>query len=56
MLKQLDTMEGRIVDNANFVHIDDIAAISDERLYDWLLNEFPSWLKAAKEKRIIRPS
>jgi stress response protein SCP2 len=56
VLKQLDTMEGRIVDNANFVHIDDIAAISDEMLYDQLLNEFPSWLKAAKEKRIIRPS
>ncbi|MDQ8737732.1 VWA domain-containing protein [Paenibacillus sp. LHD-38] len=54
VLKQLDTMEGRIVDNANFIHLDDIAAVSDEVLYDLLLNEFPSWLKAAKDKRIIR--
>ncbi len=54
VLKQLDTMEGRIVDNANFFHLDDIAATSDEMLYDQLLHEFPSWLKAAEEKRIIR--
>ncbi|MEV5028269.1 VWA domain-containing protein [Paenibacillus sp. LPE1-1-1.1] len=56
VLKQLDTMEGRVVDNANFIHLDDIAAVSDEQLYDQLLNEFPSWLMAAKEKRIIRSS
>nr|MBC9198901.1 VWA domain-containing protein [Paenibacillus sp. PL91] len=56
VLRQLDKMEGRIVDNANFIHLDDIAEVSDEILYDQLLNEFPSWLKAAKEKRIIRSS
>lgn len=56
VLKQLDTMEGRVVDNANFIHLDDIAAVSDEQLYDQLLNEFPSWLRAAKENRIIRSS
>ncbi|WP_256710783.1 VWA domain-containing protein [Paenibacillus sp. FSL A5-0031] len=56
VLKQLDTMEGRIVDNANFIHLDDIAAVSDELLYDQLLNEFPSWLEAAKAKRIVRPN
>lgn len=54
VLKQLDTMEGRIVDNANFIHINDINAISDESLYDQLLNEFPLWIKEAKQKRIIR--
>ncbi|WP_046234360.1 vWA domain-containing protein [Paenibacillus algorifonticola] len=55
VLKRLDTMEGRIVDNASFFHLDDIAAVSDEDLYDQLLNEFPMWIKAAKEQRIIRP-
>lgn len=54
VLKKLDTMEGRIVDNANFIHIKDIAKISDEDLYNQLLNEFPLWLKAAKDKRVIR--
>ncbi|WP_084225279.1 VWA domain-containing protein [Paenibacillus pectinilyticus] len=47
-------MEGRIVDNAKFIHIKDIASISDEDLYNQLLNEFPLWLKAATDKRIIR--
>lgn len=54
VLKQLDTMEGRIVDNANFIHIEDIASISDETLYNLLLNEFPLWLKESTAKRIIR--
>ncbi|WP_229757460.1 vWA domain-containing protein [Paenibacillus marchantiophytorum] len=54
VLKKLDTMEGRIVDNANFIHIDDIAAISDETLYNLLLNEFPQWIKEATELRILR--
>lgn len=54
VLKQLDTMEGRLVDNANFIHLDNIAEVSDENLYDKLLNEFPMWISAAKQKRIIR--
>ncbi|WP_338111739.1 VWA domain-containing protein [Paenibacillus aceris] len=54
VLKKLDAMEGRIVDNANFIHIEDIASISDEQLYHLLLNEFPVWLKEAANKRIIR--
>ncbi|MNC80479.1 hypothetical protein D3C75_1332840 [compost metagenome] len=53
VLKQLDTMTGRLVDNANFIHLDRIEEVSDEELYDRLLNEFPQWLKTAKEKRII---
>lgn len=54
MLKRLDTMEGRVVDNANFIHLNDLATVSDEELYDRLLNEFPSWLQAARDKRILR--
>ncbi|WP_229696157.1 vWA domain-containing protein [Paenibacillus albidus] len=54
VLKKLDTMQGRVVDNANFIHMDRIEAVSDEELYDRLLNEFPQWLQAAKAKRIIR--
>jgi stress response protein SCP2 len=54
VLKQLDTMEGRAVDNANFVHLDNISTVSDEMLYDQLLNEFPQWIQAAKEKGILR--
>jgi hypothetical protein len=53
-LKKLDTLEGRYVDNANFIHIENVDAISDEQLYDSLLNEFPLWLKEAKKKGIIK--
>lgn len=53
ILEELDTMEKRVVDNANFFAIDNIDALSDEELYEKLLNEFPKWLKEAKDKNII---
>ena len=54
VLRRLDTMEGRVVDNANFFHLDDISQVSDAELYDQLLNEFPMWLKEAKGKGILK--
>ena len=54
VLRKLDTMEGRYVDNANFFHFDNLADVSDEELYNQLLNEFPQWLEEAKEKGILR--
>ncbi len=53
LLKYLDTMEGRVVDNANFFEVSNIDEISDEELYDRLLNEFPIWLKDAIIKGIF---
>jgi hypothetical protein len=53
VLEKLDTMEGRFIDNANFFHIKDIEKISDEELYNNLLNEFPEWLAEAKTKGIL---
>ena len=53
ILEQLDTMEGRVVDNADFFHVDDLRKITDEQLYERLLNEFPSWIKQAKAKGIL---
>ena len=54
VLRKLDTMGGRVVDNANFFHVDDISQVSDEELYNQLLNEFPMWLKEAKDKGILK--
>ncbi|MCP2035497.1 hypothetical protein L1279_002508 [Planomicrobium sp. HSC-17F08] len=54
VLRRLDTMEGRVVDNANFFHLDDISQVTDAELYDQLLNEFPMWLKEAKGKGILK--
>jgi hypothetical protein len=53
VLDELDNMEGRTIDNANFFQADDLAVISDEELYDRLLNEFPIWLKEAKKKGLF---
>ncbi|MGZ7443430.1 vWA domain-containing protein [Paenibacillus sp. TH7-28] len=53
VLQKLDEMPGRFIDNANFFALDDISAISDEELYDRLLNEFPVWIKEARAKGIL---
>lgn len=53
-LEALDNLSGRIIDNTNFFKLNDIKKVSDEELYDRLLNEFPVWLKEAKSKGIIK--
>jgi hypothetical protein len=52
-LQSLDTMIGRFIDNANFFALDDLNKISDTELYNRLLNEYPSWLKEARQKGIL---
>ncbi|MEU3461031.1 VWA domain-containing protein [Streptomyces sp. NPDC006733] len=54
VLEKFDTMPGRRVDNVGFFAVDDIDKVSDEELYDRLLQEFPSWLKAARAAGILR--
>ena len=55
VLEHLDDMEGRFVDNANFFHVDDLAEISDDDLYQRLLGEFPDWLREAEKLGILAP-
>ncbi|MEE2058411.1 vWA domain-containing protein [Rhodococcus artemisiae] len=54
VLERLDTMKGRVVDNAGFFSVDDIGKVSDAELYRRLLSEFPDWLRAARGKGIVR--
>ncbi|MFF6960145.1 VWA domain-containing protein [Streptomyces sp. NPDC008317] len=54
VLERFDTMTGRRVDNVGFFAVDDIASLSDAELYDRLLTEFPTWLKAATAAGILR--
>ncbi len=54
ILQDLDTMGGRVVDNCSFFKLDDLHDIGEQELYDRMLAEYPLWLKAAREKRIIR--
>ncbi|WP_324188313.1 vWA domain-containing protein [Nocardia higoensis] len=54
LLRALDTMDGRVVDNAGFFDVDDIDRIADEDLYRRLLGEFPDWLRAARAAGVLR--
>ncbi|MGB7444421.1 MAG: VWA domain-containing protein [Coleofasciculaceae cyanobacterium] len=53
ILERLDTVSGRIVDNADFFNIDDLSEITDDQLYERLLTEFPGWIKVARSKGIL---
>ena len=48
VLEELDTMQGRFVDNANFFALDDFNTVTNEEFYSRLLTEFPLWLRAAE--------
>ncbi|MGF1675840.1 MAG: VWA domain-containing protein [Rivularia sp. (in: cyanobacteria)] len=54
ILKELDNMPGRVIDNANFFHVDDLQKITDDELYERLIDEFPLWVKEAKNKNILQ--
>ena len=53
-LEHLDTMQGRYVDNANFFSVTDPEDVSNEELYNLLMTEYPLWLKAVKEKKLVQ--
>ena len=53
ILKELDEMTGRLIDNCSFFELDDLDDISEEALYENMLEEFPSWLKEARDIGLI---
>ena len=54
-LRTLDTLKGRTLDNAGFFAAGrNSRKRSDSELYDCLMEEFPSWLAAARQAGIIR--
>lgn len=53
-LEELDDMNSRVVDNADFVKIEDISSISDDELYKLLMQEFSEWWTEAEKKGIIK--
>lgn len=53
-LKQLDTMDGRFIDNANFFTVPNLAHKTDDELYGLLLQEFPSFVTGARAKQMIQ--
>ncbi|MGP4119758.1 VWA domain-containing protein [Psychrobacter aquimaris] len=53
ILKKLDDMTGRVIDNCDFFELDDLDDMSEEALYENMLEEFPMWLKEAREIGLI---
>ncbi|MGS2809773.1 vWA domain-containing protein [Nocardia sp. MW-W600-9] len=53
VLRTLDDLDGRIVDNAGFFALDDIDQVDDAELYRRVLGEFPDWLRAARAAGIL---
>lgn len=53
-LQQLNTLAGRLVDNASYFHAGaDPKNLSDSTLYDGLLHEFGPWLTDARAKGVL---
>lgn len=44
-LEKLDDLTGRVCDNTGFIKVVDFAKLSDNQLYDMLLDQYPDWLK-----------
>ncbi|MCU6669007.1 VWA domain-containing protein [Enterobacteriaceae bacterium H4N4] len=53
ILKNLDNFTDRRVDNTHFFAMDDFGSISDESLYDNLLEEFRPWIDETKRIGIL---
>lgn len=53
VLEKLDTLSGRVVDNAGFFSVDNVDTVPDGRLYELLLSEYPDWLRAARAANIL---
>jgi hypothetical protein len=54
VLERFDELPGRRVDNVGFFSVDDVDQIADQELYDRVLQEFPTWIKAARAAGILR--
>ncbi|MEU2780579.1 VWA domain-containing protein [Streptomyces sp. NPDC007110] len=53
-LQQLDTLPGRVVDNASYFHAGaDPKSVTDNALYDGITSEFAAWLPAARTAGVL---
>ena len=52
-LEKLDTMHGRVVDNANFAQIKDLTHTGDAELFSLISEEISDWIPAATKAGIL---
>lgn len=53
-LQKLDCMDGRVVDNASFMQIDDLESITDAELFSRVLTEYPDWLTLPEVQTMLK--
>lgn len=53
-LERLDDLPCRHVDNADFFAVKDPALLSDDEVFDLLMNEYPDWLTQARRNGLLR--
>ncbi|MBJ8345110.1 VWA domain-containing protein [Antrihabitans sp. YC2-6] len=54
-LEELDDMQGRFLDNADFFSVADPASLPDGQLYDLMMDEYPGWVAQAKQRGLLPP-
>lgn len=53
-LQTIDDLPGRFMDNADYKHVKNVDTISNETLFEYLLDEFPEWISEAHLKGLIK--
>lgn len=53
-LQKLDDLDSRFVDNADYKPVGNVDNISDNELFEMLLDEYPEWIKEVRAKGLIR--
>jgi len=53
-LEKLDDMGERFIDNADFCNIPDPEKLTDEELYQKMMEEYPEWLKIVHTKGMLQ--
>jgi stress response protein SCP2 len=54
-LEKLDDLRDRFIDNADFFAVRDPSTLADEEIYRLLLQEYPGWLRLARQHGLIAP-
>lgn len=53
-LSELDDMDGRFVDNADFCALGGFETFDNDAIFSLLMNEFPGWVVQARSKGLIK--
>ncbi len=55
-LEELDNLDGRYLDNADFFSVPSPTAVADEQLFELMTGEYPAWLHRARQARLLPPA